>query len=252
MKRRHLPITAAQPDPPKPRALVFIPARDEEHHIGAIVTRLQSIRKTYAASIPIDTLLVDDGSRSDATVRAAQATGIGLVLRHERPGGLGVATRTALVAAREQGYAAVVRLDADGQYDPLDIPHLLRPILADQADLVWGARYRVDHSLSLADQAGDAYATLLTRRLTGWPVSDPQSGFFAVSARFLGSIPPASECERPHLLLLDAAARRLRYAEHHVMVSLPRDGRATDSWREPLATARSLTQRYLATRIGRR
>lgn len=250
--RRHLPITAAKPEPPRPRALVFVPARDEEHLVGALVARLQSIRKTYAASLPIDTLLVDDGSRTDATARAAEAAGIGRVIRHEAPRGIGEATRSALLAAKEQGYAAVVRLDADGQHDPLDIPDLVRPILADQADLVWGSRYRVDHSNSLADRAGGAYSTLLVRRLTGWPVSDPRSRFFALSARFLESIPLATDCEFPHHLLLDGAARRLRYSEHPVMVSLPRDGRAASAWREPFEAARSITQRYLATRIGRR
>ena len=195
---------------------------------------------------------MDDGSRTDATASAAEAAGIGRILRHERPRGVGAATRTALVAAREQGYAAAVRLDADGQYDPLDIPDLVRPILANESDLVWGARYRVDHTAPLAGRAGGAYSTLLVRQLTGWPVSDPQSGFFAVSARFLDAIPSDSECDFPHLLILDGAARNLRYREHAVMVSRTRAASTTGAWREPLAAVASITQRYLSSRIGRR
>jgi len=231
---------------------VFVTARDEEQAVGAIVARLGSICKTYAASLPIDTLLVDDGSETDATARAAESAGIGRVIRHQRPRGVGAATRTALVVAREQGYAAAVRLDASGQYDPLDIPDLVRPILANEADLVWGARYRVDHSAPIADRAGGAYSTLLVRRLTGWPVSDPQSSFYALSARFLERLPSEPECAFPHLLILDGAARNLSYREHPVMVSIPRAPRPADAWREPLAAVTNITQRFLSTRIGRR
>lgn len=252
MTRRHLPITAAKPDPPRPRVLVFVTARDEEQTVGATIARLRSICKTYSASMPIDTLLVDDGSRTDATALAAEAAGIGRVIRHQLPRGVGAASRTALVVAREQGYAAAVRLDASGQYDPLDIPDLARPILADESDLVWGARYRVDHAAPIADRAGGAYSTLVMRQLTGWPITDPQSSFYAVSARFLSLVPSDAGCDFPHLLILDAAARKLRYQEHPVMVSEPRAARAADAWREPLATAASITKRFISNRVGRR
>lgn len=251
MTRRHLPISAWKPEPPRPRVLAFVTARDDDRAVATFVTRLNSICRTYVASIPIDTLLVDDGSKTDATARAAEAAGIGKVIRHERPLGSGAATRTALVFAREQGYSAAVRLDIDGQHDPLDLPDLVRPILADESDLVWGARYRVDHSAPLADRAGGVYSAVLVRQLTGWPVSDPQSGFYAVSARFLSSIPSEAECEFPHLLLLDSAARHLRYQEHPVMISRPPGIGSASTWRAPLAAVASVTRRYLSTRLGR-
>ncbi len=71
-----------------------------------------------ACGMPVDVLLVDDGSR-DSTAAIAREHGA-RVLSHPASEGLGAALRTGLAHARDEGYAAAVYLDGDGEYDPAD------------------------------------------------------------------------------------------------------------------------------------
>ena len=58
---------------------------------------------------------------------------------HKSNGGKGTAVRVGLAEAR--GDFFIVQ-DADAEYDPGDIPRLLAPLLADDADVVYGSRFR--------------------------------------------------------------------------------------------------------------
>jgi hypothetical protein len=86
-----------------------------------------------------DVLVVDDGS-TDGTADA--------VAGHDRaylvdPGvnrGQGAALRLGYRVAREHGARYVITTDADGQYDPADLPVVLGPVLAGSADFVTGSR----------------------------------------------------------------------------------------------------------------
>lgn len=230
---------------------MFLPARDEEESVGATIARLRAIQSEARAAMTIDSLLVDDGSRTDATRRAALAAGVDRVVRHETGRGLGAATRTGLLHAWEGGYDAAVKLDADGQYDPRDIPATVTPILEGRADLVWGARARLDYRMPLVRRAGNHAFGVLMRALTGWPVSDPQTGLMAFSARFLDGFLLGADYNPPQLLLLDGARRGLRYAEHPITAGPRRAGRSFVTWRYPFRVTANLLRYALATRNPR-
>jgi len=71
-----------------------------------------------------DVIVVDDGS-SDDTAGVAERAGAG-VIRHDTNLGKGAALKTGFDRAAEEGYDAVLTLDADGQHDPKYIPDLLK------------------------------------------------------------------------------------------------------------------------------
>ncbi|MDZ4199498.1 MAG: glycosyltransferase family 2 protein [Kiritimatiellia bacterium] len=111
-----------EPVPPPPsvqmeaaRFCVVIPAYCEERFIRPLVQ--------YVRALGLTAVVVDDGS-GDRTALEAEAGG-GFVLRHPVNRGKGVALKTGLEWAREQGYEAAVTLDADGQHDPAEIPNFL-------------------------------------------------------------------------------------------------------------------------------
>jgi dolichol-phosphate mannosyltransferase len=105
-----------------------IPARNEEATIGEIVTR----------TLPfVDEVLVVDGRSHDRTREIAEALGARVVT--DRGGGKGVAIRDGAAAASHE---IVVFLDADGSHDPADIPAMVAPIRAGEADMVVGSRGR--------------------------------------------------------------------------------------------------------------
>jgi glycosyltransferase involved in cell wall biosynthesis len=110
------------------RVTVVVPARDEEGLIGEII---DAVRPSC------DEVLVVDGHSRDRTREIAAAHGARVVLDHGK--GKGEAMRLALEEATGD---IVVFIDADGSHDPRDIPALVAPIAAGQADLVIGSRGR--------------------------------------------------------------------------------------------------------------
>lgn len=252
--KRRLPIV--QGDAPArpavtPRVLVFLPARDEEECVGATVARLREVQDAARDRMQLDSLLVDDGSRTDATRRAALAAGVDRVVRHDENRGLGAATRTGLLQAWAGGYDGAVKLDADGQYDPRDIPAVMTPILEGRADLVWGVRAHYDYRMPFVRRVGNRVFGSLMRALTSWPISDPQTGLMAFSARYLDGFLLGADYNPPQLLLLDAARRGHRYLEHPITVGPRRGGRSFVTWRYPFRVTTNLLRYALATRTIR-
>lgn len=99
-------------------------------------SRLRPVVEATQAFLPV--LVVDDGSEDDtsAVAEAAGAT----VVRHAENQGKGVALMTGFDWALDNGYDAVVTLDADGQHDPNDIPKFLDAYEDGDGDLIIGKR----------------------------------------------------------------------------------------------------------------
>ena len=160
------------------RVLVAIPAYQEERSIGAVVSSLK--RK-----FPYDVLVVNDGS-PDATSEAARDAGA-IVLDLPCNVGIGGAVQTAFLFARAKGYDALVRIDGDGQHDIEDIPRVLEPILDNRADAVIGSRFLSTESYrgTIPRIFGIRYFSALVNLFTGYHVTDPTSGYFAINRRLI-------------------------------------------------------------------
>lgn len=113
-----------------------IPALNEERSIEQV---LSAIPRDIPGVDEVVVLVVDDGSR-DRTAELARAAGA-VVVSHARNRGVGAAFRTGLAKATDLGADIVVTLDADGQFDPADIPKLVDPILKGEADFVTASRF---------------------------------------------------------------------------------------------------------------
>jgi glycosyltransferase involved in cell wall biosynthesis len=163
--------------------IAVIPAYNEERFIGSVV--LQARRHVDRV------IVVDDGS-TDATGAIAAAAGA-LVLRHEPNQGKGVALNTGFQKARDLDAGAVVLLDGDGQHLPGEVPCVLGPVLAGEADIVVGSRYlEGDCAVPRHRVWGHRAFNLLTHWTSGVPVSDSQSGFRAFSPRAIDAVAFAS------------------------------------------------------------
>jgi len=111
---------------PTSKISVVIPTRDEEGLIGEIVDAV----RPYA-----DEILVVDGHSRDRTRQIAVDHGARVVLDHGK--GKGEALR---LSFDEAAGDVIVFIDADGSHEPKDIPAMVAPIMAGQADLVVGSR----------------------------------------------------------------------------------------------------------------
>jgi len=157
--------------------LVVIPAYNEEAQIGSV------LRAVSAQAPHFDALVVDDGSTDRSAERAREAGA--RVASHPFNLGYGAALQTGYLLALREGYGAVVQLDADGQHDPSCIEALAAPVLEGRLDVVLGSRFHAesDYQMPWLRRVGSAWFSLLVRLFTGVSVSDPTSGFQALSPR---------------------------------------------------------------------
>ena len=157
---------------PELRVTVVIPAKDEEGLIGEIVDQV----KVYG-----DEVLVVDGRSRDRTADIATAHGARVIRDGGR--GKGEALRIALGAATGE---IVVFIDADGSHDPADIPRLVAPIRAGEADLVIGSRGKggSDELHGTIDQfvryVGSQLIMLAINYRWNVRMTDSQNGFRAI------------------------------------------------------------------------
>jgi glycosyltransferase involved in cell wall biosynthesis len=158
--------------------VVGIPAFNEEKTIARIVLEAQK----YA-----DTVVVCDDGSSDLTCEIAERLGAD-VIRHERNLGYGSALKSLFNRARELDADILVTLDGDGQHDPNEIPHVLKPITDGGADIVIGSRF-VDYygtkEMPLYRRVGAKLITKLVNGSSRNGVSDAQSGFRAYNRQAL-------------------------------------------------------------------
>ena len=203
------------------RLIVVVPARDEEERIADVVGSIRDLTPSLARTgLDLQIFVVDDGS-SDATRRRAEEAGADRVLRHRTNRGLGAAVRTGLVAARGAGADLVLKFDADLQHDPQDILRLVRPILDDEAEVVYGDRTEgIRYRMPFVRRAGNFCFTRLMRWLTGWPLRDSQPGILALSRVYLEQLFLPGDYNYTQQILLDAYHKGMRF--EHVPVSFDR------------------------------
>ena len=119
------------------RLIVSTAAYNEAEKIGETISR---IPRSFAGINEVMVQVIDDGS-TDGTADIARAAGADIVVSHGTNRGLGKGFRTAVETALQNGADIMAFIDADGQFDPNDIPKLIEPILAGRADLVSADRF---------------------------------------------------------------------------------------------------------------
>ena len=102
-------------------------------------------------------------------------------LRHEVNRGQGDALVTGFALATERKAAIVVTMDADGQHQPDELPKLLEPLLADEADYVQGSRYLGEYDdAGGARDVGIRFFTAVVNGASGAGITDCTNGFRAI------------------------------------------------------------------------
>lgn len=162
---------------------VVIPVYNEQATLRALVGRVVRI------PIPKEVILVDDCSTdgTHAILRSWEHLQELRVIYKPRNEGKGAALRTGFAAAT--GDVVVVQ-DADLEYDPRDFPHLLRPILAGEADVVYGSRFLggTRQDPSWLHRFGNGLLTGASNLFTGWQLTDMETCYKAFRRDMLRGI----------------------------------------------------------------
>jgi glycosyltransferase involved in cell wall biosynthesis len=129
----------------------------------------------------IEYLIIDDGS-TDATVEVARAAGAHHIARMPHHAGLAVVFTAGLDASLKLGADVIVNTDADNQYDAGDIPLLVGPILAGQAELVVGDRgVATLENFSPLKRKLQSVGSRVVSQAAGLAIPDATSGFRALT-----------------------------------------------------------------------
>ena len=173
---------------------ILIPVYNEKATVLELVRRVEAVPLPLAKQI----IIVDDGSTDGTRELLAGLGSRATVILHEKNRGKGAALRTAL--ARATGDITLIQ-DADLEYDPVDYPGLLAPMLDGRADAVYGSRFlggphrvlffwhyfgntiftmitNVLYNINLTDM-GTCYKAFLTERIKAIPLNSERFGIEA-------------------------------------------------------------------------
>lgn len=191
--------------------IAIIPAFNEEASIGALLDELHR----DLPGLPV--VVISDGSMDD-TAAIAAARGATVL---DLPCNLGVggAVQAGFQYAIRQGYPYVVRLDADGQHPPAEIPKLAAAMADGHADLVIGIRFgsTKDRVSTRLRYLGIRVLAVFLSVICRSRVTDPTSGFWLVSRPLLDYFAHYYPSEYPEPEAL-ALLRRQGYSFREVPV----------------------------------
>ncbi len=164
---------------------VIIPCYNE---VSTIEQVIQSVLDVVGADGEI--IVVDDWSTdgSREVLKQKAEDNITRVIFHEMNMGKGAALRTGFAAATKN---IVIVQDADFEYHPSDYPAMIEPIIANQADVVYGSRFqgnRPHRVLYFWHRVGNGLLTLMSNMFTNLNLTDMETGYKAFRREVIQSI----------------------------------------------------------------
>jgi glycosyltransferase involved in cell wall biosynthesis len=155
---------------------VLIPVYNEAGTLEHLVERVRAI------PVPLEVIAIDDASQDGSAAvlqRLYETRALDYVERHPVNRGKGAAIRSGI--ARATGDVIVIQ-DADLEYDPADLPGLLKPILDGRADAVFGSRFQggPHRVLYFWHAVGNRLLTLLSNMFTNLNLTDMETCYKAI------------------------------------------------------------------------
>ena len=169
------------------RISVVIPCYKEKEHVLSVLEKIPSfISRIYCIDdcCPMKTGQYIEKNCSDSRVK---------VLYNTINTGVGGAVKRGYKHAILGDADIVVKIDGDGQMDPLSISDLVAPLIAGRADYTKGNRfYQIDflEGMPIGRIVGNAGLSFLTKLSTGyWSIFDPTNGYTAIHRNALQLLP---------------------------------------------------------------
>jgi glycosyltransferase involved in cell wall biosynthesis len=187
---------------------VVIPAYNEEPTVADVIAEIPG----EAAGLATEVIVVVDGARDATAAHAASAGALVCDVPVNR--GQGSALRLGYWLARARGAQVIATIDADGQYEPLELGRVVEPILAGRADFVSGSR-RLGAELTTdrVRHAGVLVFGALISALVRHRITDPACGIRAMRAEVTEAVTLEQPQYQASELMISAALHGFRLAE---------------------------------------
>lgn len=158
------------------KLIIQIPCFNEEE---SLPVTLADLPREVPGFSEVEWLVIDDGS-VDRTIEVAREHGVDHIVRLTNNKGLAAGFQAGLDAGLKLGADVIVNTDADNQYNAADIPKLVAPILAGNADMVVGDRQveTIEHFSALKVRL-QHLGSWVVRQASDTGVPDTTSGFRA-------------------------------------------------------------------------
>lgn len=158
------------------KLIIQIPCFNEEDQLPVTLGQLP---REVPGFDTVEWLIIDDGS-TDRTIEVAREHGVDHIVRLTHNRGLSSAFQAGLDASLKLGADVIVNTDADNQYEASDIPALVAPIVAREADMVVGDRGVADHpEFSPLKKRLQRAGSWVVGKASSIEVADSTSGFRA-------------------------------------------------------------------------
>lgn len=159
-------------------------AYEEEGNIGGVLDKMPELIDGQKYT----TLVVVDGGVDRTAAIARTYPGV-IVIEFPVNLGHGVALQVTYRYGIAHGVKFIVTLDADGQNDPSEIPQLLAPLIADQADFVVASRrLGVDQTSDRFRKTGVRFFSYVMNRMTGASLTDTSTGYRGLRVTMLADV----------------------------------------------------------------
>jgi len=170
---------------PKPKKLsIIIPVFNEE---ATLLKLLDKVVKVKLLGLKKEILIVNDGSsdRTPQVMKKIRVPGV-KIFHHEVNRGKGAALRTAI--PNTTGDIVIIQ-DADLEYDPEDYVTVLKPLMAGEADVVYGSRFQSTRRAFLFwHYMGNKFLTFVTGFLYNTNLTDMETCYKAFKGDLLRSL----------------------------------------------------------------
>lgn len=159
---------------------VIVPVYNEAATVQQILKRLLAVKDVS------EVIVVDDGSSDESVSEVKKVKDKRLKLIQKANGGKGTAIKEGL---RHVTGNYVLIQDADLEYDPADIPELLKPIKTGKAEIVYGSRFLGPHlNLLFWHWVGNHALNLLVNILYNTTLSDMETCYKVMPTEYLREV----------------------------------------------------------------